>query len=50
MKFGVRVWPETLPALGIDPATLKTGPNPLTLRVRALMGEKGPRKVIGLAD
>jgi len=50
MKFGVRVWPETLPALGIDPAALKPGPNPLNLRVRALMGDKGPRKVIGLAD
>jgi len=50
MKFGVRVWPETLPALGIDPATLKPSPNPLNLRVRALMGDKGPRKIIGLAD
>jgi hypothetical protein len=47
MKFGVRVWPETLPALGIDPAALKPGPNPVNLRVRALMGDKGPRKVIG---
>ncbi len=49
MKFGVRVWPEVLPALGVDPSTLKPGPNPVTLRVRALMGEHGPRKVIGLA-
>lgn len=49
MKFGVRVWPETLPELGIDPATLRPGPNPVSLRVCALMGEKGPRKVIGLA-
>jgi hypothetical protein len=48
-KFGVRVWPEILPELGIDPATLKPGPNPVTLRVCALMGEKGPRKVISLA-
>ena len=48
-KFGVRVWPEVLPALGVDPASLKPGPNPLTLRVVALMGEKGPRKVISLA-
>ena len=49
MKFGVRIWPEVLPALGVDPATLKPGPNPVNLRVRVLMGEHGPRKVISLA-
>ena len=49
MKFGVRIWPEVLPSLGIDPASLKPGPNPINLHVLALMGEKGPRKVIGLA-
>ncbi len=49
MKFGIRVWPEVLPALGVDPATLKPGPNPINLRVRVLMGEHGPRKVISLA-
>lgn len=49
MKFGVRIWPEILPELGIDPATLKPGPNPVNLHVLALMGDKGPRKVIGLA-
>jgi hypothetical protein len=48
-KFGVRVWPEILPALGVDPASLKPGPNPVALRLVALMGEKGPRKVIGKA-
>jgi hypothetical protein len=48
MKFGVRVWPEVLPELGLDPAALKPGPNPVNLHVLALMGEKGPRKVIGL--
>ena len=48
-KFGVRIWPEVLPVLGIDPATLKPGPNPVTMRLVALMGEKGPRKVISLA-
>lgn len=48
MKFGIRVWPEVLPALGVDPATLKPGPNPINLRVRVLMGEHGPRKVISL--
>ncbi len=49
MKFGVRVWPEVLPALGVDPASLKPGPNPVNLRVRVLMGEHGPRKVVSLA-
>jgi hypothetical protein len=49
MKFGVRIWPEVLPSLGIDPASLKPGPNPINLHLLALMGEKGPRKVIGLA-
>jgi hypothetical protein len=48
-KFGIRVWPEVLPALGLNPATLKPGPNALTLKVLVLMGETGPRKVIGLA-
>ena len=47
-KFGVRVWPEILPQLGIDVDQLKPGPNPFGAVVRALMGEKGPRKVIGL--
>ena len=47
-KFGVRVWPEVLPLLGIDVDQLKPGPNPFGAVVRALMGEKGPRKVIGL--
>ncbi len=49
MKFGVRVWPEVLPTLGIDPAVLKPGPNTINLRVRALMGAHGPRMVIGVA-
>lgn len=48
-KFGVRVWPEALQALGIDAATLKPGPNAFGKAVVALMGEKGPQKVIGLA-
>jgi hypothetical protein len=48
-KFGVRVWPEILPALGVDPASLKPGPNPVNLKVNVLMGENGPRKVISLA-
>jgi hypothetical protein len=49
-KFGVRVWPEVLPALGVDPASLKPGPNPVNLKVNVLMGENGPRKVISLAQ
>ena len=49
MKFGVRIWPEVLPSLGIDPASVKPGPNSINLHLLALMGEKGPRKVIGLA-
>jgi hypothetical protein len=49
MKFGVRIWPEVLPELGIDPAALRPGPNPVNLHLVALMGERGPRKVIGLA-
>lgn len=49
-KFGVRVWPEVLPKLGVDPAALKPGPNPFNKPVLALVGEKGPQKVIGLAS
>lgn len=56
-KFGVRIWPETLPALGIDPLTLKPGPNPQAqpIPARVLMNqpEEGktaqPRKVTGRA-
>ena len=51
-KFGVRVWPETLPALGIDPLSLKPGPNaqtPITARVLMQIseetGKSNPRKV-----
>ncbi len=49
MKFGVRIWPEVLPELSIEPASLKPGPNPVNLHLLALLGDKGPRKVIGLA-
>ena len=49
-KFGVRVWPEVLPMLGVDVADLKPGPNQFNARVRAVLDEKGQaRKVIGLA-
>jgi hypothetical protein len=54
-KHGVRVWDEVLPALGIDPASLKPGPNTIEpIRARVLMNaptEEGktaqPRKVTG---
>jgi hypothetical protein len=55
-KFGVRVWPETLPTLGIDPASLKPGPNPQAAPIRAIVlmqindeGKASPRKVTGKA-
>jgi len=46
MKYGVRIWEEVLPVL-VDPETLKPGPNPVEIKVRALMGERGPKKIIG---
>ena len=48
-KFGVRVWPEILPTLGVNPSQLKPGRNPYNAAVLVLMGERGPKKVIGLA-
>lgn len=49
-KFGVRVWPETLPMLGVEIATLKPGPNQFNQRVRAMLDDKGQaKKVVGLA-
>ena len=58
LKHGVRIWDEVLPTLGIDPATLKPGPNAITpaIRARVLMNpptEEGktaqPRKITGKA-
>jgi hypothetical protein len=59
IKFGVRVWPETLPILGIDPLTLKPGPNVIEpIRARVQMHEtkddsgnprQSPQKVTGKA-
>ncbi len=55
-KHGVRVWDEVLPALGINPETLKPGQNAITPAIRARVQmnpptEEGktaqPRKVIG---
>lgn len=60
-KFGVRVWDEVLPLLGVDPAALEFGNNPITpgIRARVLLGETtnqktgkvgiGPHKVTGKA-
>lgn len=56
-KHGVRVWDEVLPALGIDPAALKPGPNPITPAIRARVQMNPPqddkpaqpRKVTGKA-
>lgn len=58
----MRIWPETLLGLGVDPASLTCacncaatsgagmpGPNPVNLHVLALMGDTEPRKVIRLA-
>lgn len=48
-KFGVRVWEEVFPILGIDPASLKSGSNPINLTLRARLNEHGkPKKVTGL--
>lgn len=48
-KFGIRIWEEIFPLLGIDPATLKPGSNPVNLTLRARLNENGkPKKVTGL--
>jgi uncharacterized membrane protein len=45
-KWGVRVWDEILPALGIDPDTLEFGNNTITpaIRARVLLGETKNRE------
>ena len=56
-KFGVRIWNEVLPALGINPLSLKPGPNPINpaIPARVLMqtneetGKPAPRKITGKA-
>lgn len=57
-QYGVRVWSEVLPKLGIDPAALKPGPNPISLEVKVELetkqGDDGEphtnaKKVVGLA-
>lgn len=49
-RFGARIWPEILPLINVDPATLKPGPNPwpATVLVQPATGERAP-KVMGLA-
>lgn len=50
-RFGVRIWPEVLSALGINPDALRPGDNPITpASVRVLLNDKGQaRKVTGPA-
>lgn len=53
VEYGVRVWPEVLPILGINPGDLHPGPNPAPagMIVRALLADNGsPRKIIGFGD
>lgn len=40
-QFGVRVWEEVIPLLGLDPLSLKPGPNPQipAIRARVLLHE-----------
>ena len=47
--YGIRIWPESLPELGIDPGTLTFGINPISMKVRARITDRG-KKVIGLAE
>lgn len=51
IKFGVPVYPEVLPTLGIDPNQLTPGrPRPFNRRVRAQLDDKGnPKRIIGFA-
>lgn len=48
LRFGVRVWDEVLPLLGIDPSLLQPGPNPINMRVSVKLKDGKPKKVIGL--
>lgn len=48
--YGLRVWPEVLVDLGLDPDGLKLGSTPFTGRVLARIGVQGKQKVIGLAE
>lgn len=50
-KYGVRIWPEVLPELGVDAGALKFGENRLRqpVKVRALLVDGKAKKVIGPA-
>jgi len=49
-KFGVRLWPEVLPKIGLDPDSLQLGPNSFNAMLRAVLTDEGtPKKVIGLS-
>lgn len=49
-RFGVRVWPEVLPQLGLDPRELRPGANAVSVKVRAELDEHGkPKKIVGPA-
>lgn len=49
-KYGVRVWPEVLPLLGVDVDELQPGPNAFTGRVRVVLDDIGAaKKVVGPA-
>jgi len=50
-RHGVRVWPEYLLALGINPEALQPGPNPWSKRVLVQPAENGHApKAVGLAQ
>lgn len=49
-KFGIRIWPEVLPKLRINPDQLQPSPNPFCATVLAIVGENYPKKVIALAN
>jgi hypothetical protein len=49
-QWGIRVWPEVLPELGIDPEKLPFGTSPFQKRVRALVGVAGKQKILGIAN
>lgn len=49
--YGIRIWPETFPLLGIKPESLEYGQNQIEpVNMAAACNENGsPRKIIGLA-
>lgn len=49
-KFGVAIYPEVLPLLGLDAGNLQFGENPFGKNVLAIVRQGKPVKVIGLAQ